>query len=88
VELTDREELGAASGTKRATSCVLIACVRYALSRATLTLSATPAKRPNPPAGQPAKPAPSAEEVSEWKSSLDEVMEEVKKLDWSAAVKY
>ncbi|TYJ57879.1 hypothetical protein B9479_001489 [Cryptococcus floricola] len=61
-----KEELGAAAGTKRATSCVLI--------------GAAPAKRP---AG---KEAASAEDLAELKSSLEECMEEVKKLETAIAI--
>lgn len=40
-----------------------------------------PAKRPAPKDGQAPKPAPSAEDLSELKSSLDECVAEVKKLE-------
>ncbi|WVQ96135.1 hypothetical protein IAU59_003237 [Kwoniella sp. CBS 9459] len=66
-----KEELGQAAGTKRATSCVLI--------------SATPAKRSAPKDGSASK-GPSAEDLAELKSSLEECVEEVKKLE--ATIKY
>ncbi|OCF37128.1 H/ACA ribonucleoprotein complex subunit 2 [Kwoniella heveanensis CBS 569] len=66
-----KEELGQAAGTKRATSCVLI--------------SATPAKRSAPKDGSASKGA-SAEDLAELKSSLEECVEEVKKLE--TTIKY
>ncbi|WVF68595.1 hypothetical protein IAT40_003364 [Kwoniella sp. CBS 6097] len=66
-----KEELGQAAGTKRATSCVLI--------------SATPAKRSAPKDGSASK-GPSAEDLAELKSSLEECVEEVKKLE--TTIKY
>jgi hypothetical protein len=43
--------------------------------------SSIPAKRPAPKDGQAPKPAPSAEDLAELKSSLDECTAEVKKLE-------
>jgi hypothetical protein len=47
----------------------------------TLTIRTTPAKRPAPKDGQAPKAAPSAEDLAELKSSLDECTAEVKKLE-------
>ncbi|WRT69544.1 uncharacterized protein IL334_006531 [Kwoniella shivajii] len=74
VWVLSKEELGQAAGTKRATSCVLI--------------SSTPAKRPTPKDGSTAKAGPSAEDLADLKSSLEEVTEEVKKLESPTDVKY
>ncbi|CAD6566495.1 MAG: snoRNA-binding protein [Tremellales sp. Tagirdzhanova-0007] len=63
-----KEELGAASGTKRATSTVQ--------------------KRPTPKDGTPAKSAPTAEEVTEWKEGLEECMAEARKLEHPSGVRY
>jgi hypothetical protein len=46
-----------------------------------LTIRTTPAKRPAPKDGQAPKAAPSAEDLAELKSSLDECTAEVKKLE-------
>lgn len=46
-----------------------------------LTVRTTPAKRPAPKDGQAPKAAPSAEDLAELKSSLDECTAEVKKLE-------
>ncbi|WWC92950.1 uncharacterized protein L201_007913 [Kwoniella dendrophila CBS 6074] len=73
VWVLSKEELGQAAGTKRATSCVLI--------------SSSPAKRPTPKDGSATK-GPSAEDLAELKSSLEEVTEEVKKLESPADIKY
>lgn len=48
----------------------------------------TPAKRPAPKDGQTAKPAPSAEDLSELKTSLEECAAEVKKLEFPGATAY
>ena len=76
--LTIREELGAASGTKRATSCVLISYV--VLCRLTIHSDSRSiqAKR----SAGATKAAVSEEDLKEWKESLEEVMGEVKKLDF------
>ncbi|KAG7575446.1 hypothetical protein FFLO_00265 [Filobasidium floriforme] len=66
VWVTSKEELGAAAGTKRATSVVL--------------LCSTPRKRPTPKAGEAPKPAPTQEEIDEWLSPLNECIKEVKEL--------
>ena len=52
-----------------------------------LYYSSIPHKRPAPKEGVTAKPAPTTEEVNEWKEGLEECMEEVKKLE-VAGVKY
>jgi hypothetical protein len=46
-----------------------------------LTARSIPQKRPQPKDGEPDKPAPSAEDMAEWKAGLEEVMAEVKKLE-------
>ncbi|WWD20151.1 hypothetical protein CI109_104627 [Kwoniella shandongensis] len=74
VWVLSKEELGQAAGTKRATSCVLICTA--------------PAKRSTPKDGSAAKAGPSAEDLAELKSSLEEVVEEVKKLESPAAIAY
>ncbi|WWC65725.1 uncharacterized protein I303_108347 [Kwoniella dejecticola CBS 10117] len=73
VWVLSKEELGQAAGTKRATSCVLI--------------STTPVKRAAPKDGSTPKGA-SAEDLADLKSSLEEIIEEVKKLESPAAIKY
>jgi H/ACA ribonucleoprotein complex subunit 2 len=40
-----------------------------------------PVKRSAPKEGAAAKPAPTAEEIAEWKDGLEECMAEVKKLE-------
>lgn len=50
-------------------------------ARYMLTIRTTPAKRPAPKDGQAPKAAPSAEDLAELKSSLDECTAEVKKLE-------
>ncbi|KAJ9114143.1 hypothetical protein QFC20_001659 [Naganishia adeliensis] len=67
VWVTSKEELGAASGTKRATSTVLVC--------------STPRRRPAPKDGAVAKPAPTAEEIAEWQKPLEECIKEVKELE-------
>ncbi|KAJ9110273.1 hypothetical protein QFC19_001676 [Naganishia cerealis] len=67
IWVTSKEELGAASGTKRATSTVLIC--------------STPRRRPQPKDGAQAKPAPTAEEIAEWQKPLEECIKEVKELE-------
>ncbi|WWD04301.1 hypothetical protein V865_002370 [Kwoniella europaea PYCC6329] len=74
VWVLSKEELGQAAGTKRATSCVLI--------------SSAPAKKTTPKDGSAPKAGPSAEDLADLKSSLEEVTEEVKKLESSAGIKY
>jgi len=53
----------------------------YCMSLYVLTSRTTPAKRPAPKDGQAPKAAPSAEDLAELKSSLDECTAEVKKLE-------
>jgi len=89
LDSRSREELGAAAGTKRATSVVLLwyALITFgpmASSRSRLfhclTNSSTPRKRPTPKAGEAPKPAPTQEEIDEWLSPLKECLKEVKEL--------
>jgi H/ACA ribonucleoprotein complex subunit 2 len=47
-----------------------------------------PQKRPVPKDGATAKPAPTAEEVAEWKEGLEECMQEVAKLETPGGVNY
>ena len=50
--------------------------------------SSIPQKRSAPKEGTPAKPALTPEEVNEWKESLEECMEEARKLEHPSGVKY
>jgi len=50
--------------------------------------SSIPQKRPTPKEGATAKPAPTAEELAEWKEGLKDCMQEVAKLEASVGVKY
>ena len=60
---------------------------KHLTDRLSLCNSSIPQKRPTPKDGAVAKPAPTAEEINEWKEGLEECMEEVKKLE-VAGVKY
>lgn len=84
VWVTSKEELGAASGTKRATSTVLVwyvpSCLAPHCPVLIFLISSTPRRRPQPKDGAAAKPAPTAEEIAEWQKPLEECIKEVKEL--------
>jgi hypothetical protein len=61
--------------------CFDLVCYSTVFHGLELTIRTTPAKRPAPKDGQAPKAAPSAEDLAELKSSLDECTAEVKKLE-------